>query len=286
MLFDAAQIEVFPTPLSPITRGNSWRFECDAEVFTKSDASAPTTRRIGGICSTDDLDRQAEQILQDGLDFEPFLKSGWFNDNHDPSTDAVVGYPIIAQYRSMGLRKGWHVEGYMLDGHPRADALWMLANALQKTDRRLGFSVEGGVTARDAKNPAIIRKAVVREVAITRCPVNTNTALHVLAKSLSAGSGPVAAAPASATGDGGARVMSRRSVEAAAQGSTSPTIERIKKRKKKLSEIEQRVLDKAARNEPITRRETAVLLQMMAPGLSLKQAEGIADFHFKGAARK
>jgi hypothetical protein len=286
MFLDAAQIEVFPTPLSPIGRGNAWRFECDAEVFTKSDTSAPTNRRIGGICSTDDLDRQAEKILQDGMDFAPFLKDGWFNDNHDPATDAVVGYPTRAEFRTMGMRKGWYVEGYLLDGHPRADALWMLANALQKTDRRLGFSVEGSVTARDAKNPSVIRKAVVREVAITRCPVNTNTALHVLAKSLSAGSAPVAIAPASATGDGGARVMARRSVEAAAQGSTSPTIERIKKRKKKLSEIEQRVLDKALAGEPITRLETAVLLQTMAPGLSLKQAEAIADFHFKGAAKK
>lgn len=278
--------EVLMTPLAPIARGNSWRFECDAEVFMKADGSAPSARRIGGICSTDDLDRQAERILQDGLDFGPFLKGGWFNDNHDPATDAVVGYPTKAEFRSLGLRKGWYVEGYMLDGHPRADALWMLANALQKTDRRLGFSVEGGVTSRDEKNPAIIRKAVVREVAITRCPVNTNTALVVLAKSLSAGTAPVATAPASATGDGGARVMSRRSVEANSQGSTSPIVDRIKRRKRKLSEVEQRVLDKAARNEPITRHETAVLLQLMAPGLKLKQAEGIADFHFKGAARK
>lgn len=276
--------EVFPTPLSPIGRGNAWRFECDVEVFMKSDTSAPTNRRIGGICSTDDLDRQAEKILQDGMDFDPFLKSGWFNDNHDPATDAVVGYPISAQYRSLGLRKGWHVEGYMLDGHPRADALWMLANALQKTDRRLGFSVEGGVTARDEKNPAIIRKAIVREVAITRCPVNTNTALQVLVKSLSAGStAPVPTSPV--TGDGAARVVARRHVEAAAQGSTDP-VERIKRRKKKLSEIEQRVLEKAVRGEQITRLETAVLLQTMAPGLTLRQAEGIADFHFKGAARK
>lgn len=277
--------EVF-TPLAPMVRGNSWRFECDAEVFLKADSTAPSSRRIGGICSTDDLDRQAERILQDGMDFAPFLKSGWFNDNHDPATDAVVGYPTKAEYRSLGLRKGWYVEGYMLDGHPRADALWMLANALQKTDRRLGFSVEGGVTSRDEKNPSIIRKAIVREVAITRCPVNTNTSLVVLAKSLSAGSAPVATAPASATGDGGARVMARRSVEAIAQGSTSPTVERIKRRKKKLSDVEQRVLDKAERGEPITRLETAILLQTMAPGLSLKQAEGIADFHFKGAARK
>lgn len=277
--------EVLPTPLSPIHRGNAWRFECDAEVFTKSEGSVPTNRRIGGICSTDDLDRQAEKILQEGLDFSPFLKSGWFNDNHDPATDACVGYPIKAEYRSLGMRKGWYVEGYILDGHPRADALWMLANALQKTDRRLGFSVEGGVTARDPENPAIIRKAIVREVAITRCPVNTNTALNILAKSLSAGHAiPVPTAPV--TGEGAGRVLARRSVEAADNGSTSPIITRIKKRKKKLSPIELRAMEKAERGEPITRLEAAALLQLMVPDLTLKQAEKIADFHFQGFANK
>jgi len=278
-------IEVFPTPLSPTGRGNAWRFEFDVEVFAKSEANVPTERRIGGICSTDHLDRQDETIMQEGMDFKPFLHDGWFNDNHDSATDAIVGYPISAEYLSLGMRKGWRVEGYMLDGHPRADSLWMLAKALQQTNRKLGFSVEGGVTARDPKNPKIIRKAIVREVAITRCPVNTSTALHILAKSLSAGSAmPVPTSPV--TGDGAGRVITRRSVEANANGSTSPAIERIKRRKKRLSEIEQHVLDKALHNEPINRLETATLLQLMAPGLTLRQAEGIADFHFKGVARK
>jgi len=130
-----------------------------------------------------------EQILQDGLDFGPFLKGGWFNDNHDPSTDAILGYPEVAQLKSLpDGHKGWYVEGHLLPpGHAKADAIWNLAQSLQKTDRRLGFSVEGKILERDPDDPRKIKKAVVTEVAITKCPVNTSAALSVLAKSLSAG---------------------------------------------------------------------------------------------------
>jgi hypothetical protein len=65
--------------------------------------------------------------------------------------------------------------------------LWELANALQKTPRRLGFSVEGRVTQRMNKaGEPIVARAVVRNVAVTNCPVNNKTALEVLAKSLQA----------------------------------------------------------------------------------------------------
>lgn len=165
----------------------NFNFDFAFEVFEKASPDGKD-RRIGGIVSTDHLDRQDEILLQDGLDFEPFLKAGWFNDNHDSSTDSVIGYPEKAELRSLpDGRKGWYVEGYLLKGSERADRIWNLANALQKTDRRLGFSVEGSIVERDPSNPKTVRKAVVREVAITKCPVNTNTSLAVLAKSLSAG---------------------------------------------------------------------------------------------------
>jgi hypothetical protein len=167
---------------------NKFKFDFDCEVFEKAGPDGKE-RRIGGIVSTDHMDRQHEILLQEGLDFSPFLKGGWFNDNHDKTTEALVGYPDKAVLRELpDGRKGWYVEGYLLKGHDRADRLWDLANALQKTDRKLGFSVEGQILDRDPKSPGTVRKAVVREVAITRCPVNEQTALSVLAKSLSAGS--------------------------------------------------------------------------------------------------
>lgn len=179
---------------------NGFSFDFDVEVFQKASPDGQE-RRIGGIVSTDQLDRQSEILLQDGLDFGPFLKSGWFNDNHDSATDAVVGYPTMASIRELpDGSKGWYVEGYLLKGHDRADRIWELANALQKTDRRLGFSVEGAIVERDRSNPKTVRKAIVREVAVTRCPVNEGTALQVLAKALSAGS--AVADPGVAPGEG------------------------------------------------------------------------------------
>lgn len=164
----------------------NFRFRFDAQAFEKG--GDETSHRIGGIVSTDGLDRQGETLIQEGLDFDPFLKGGWFNDNHDPSTDSLVGYPEMAELRELpDGRKGWYVEGYLLKGYERAERLWSLANSLQKSGRRLGFSVEGGITARDPESPQRVLKAVVTEVAITRCPVNTETSLHVLAKSLAAG---------------------------------------------------------------------------------------------------
>ena len=178
-----------------------FKFDIECEVFTKSGPKG-IERRIGGIVSTDHMDRQQERILQGGLDFGPFLKGGWFNDNHDSATDAVVGYPEKAELRTLkDGAQAWYVEGHLLpEGHGRSDAIWNLANSLQKTDRRLGFSVEGSIVERDTEDPNTIKRAIVREVAITRCPVNENTQLSILAKSLTAGS--AVANPGTSPGEG------------------------------------------------------------------------------------
>lgn len=179
-----------------------FHFDVACEVFEKSTADE-RGRRIAGLVSTDELDRQGETLIQEGLDFGPFLKGGWFNDNHDGSTTAVVGYPISADLVQLPGRRGWWVEGYLLKGTKRADDIFELARSLQKSDRQLGFSVEGSILERDPGNAKIVRKAIVRAVAITHCPVNTGTSLALLAKSLTAGS--AIALPANpAPGDGGA----------------------------------------------------------------------------------
>lgn len=261
-----------------------FRFEINADVWMKSDGS-DQDRRIGGICTTDDLDRQSEVVLQDGLDFDPFLKAGWFNDNHEQGMDAILGYPTAAEMREMRMRKGWYVEGYLLKGAARADAVWMLANALQKTDRRLGFSVEGSVLDRDPSIATVVRKAVVRNVAITHCPVNTATTLNVLVKSLAAGASSGVIAPRGVPTTAGG-VLAPQSIEASPSPRMSLTRETIKKRKKKLSDVEERVLSKAEHGEPLTRSEAVDLLILMAgPRLSRKQAEGIADFSMRHYAR-
>jgi hypothetical protein len=173
--------------------GNDFKFEFDLEMFEKGDAAPGKERRIAGIVSTDHLDKQHETLIQEGLDFSPFLKGGFFNDNHLKNTGKGVGYPEIAELRTLpDGRKGWYVEGYLLKGHEPADEIWSFAKALERSGspRRLGFSVEGSILERDLADPRRVKKAIVREVAITRAPVNDHTSLFTLAKSLSVGNGP------------------------------------------------------------------------------------------------
>lgn len=136
-------------------------------------------RPIGGVCSTERLDRQDESVLAKGLDFNEFVQHGYFNDNHKQDTAAILGVPHMAE-----LRKGrWYTEGNLLHGYEPADKIWALAKALMKssTSRRLGFSIEGKVIDRGFNNK--ILKAKIRHVAITNSPVNTDCTWDILAKS-------------------------------------------------------------------------------------------------------
>lgn len=174
----------------------NFRFDMEVDAFEKASAPEGRRRRIGGFVTTDRIDRQGERLIQKGLNFKPFIRHGWFNDNHGKGADHIVGYPEDATFVQKGdplpsgevsKRTGWYVEGYLLEGVKKADDYWDLARALQKSDRRIGFSVEGKVAKREERNgiPTVV-EATIHNVAVTHCPVNTDTALEVLAKSMSA----------------------------------------------------------------------------------------------------
>lgn len=173
-------------------------FKVTVPLSTWFEKSAPKgkRRRIGGIVSTETKDRQQEVLLQRGLDFRPFVKHGWFNDNHDRATDAIVGYPDRTRPPKL-YRKGeplpngkpapanchW-AEGYLLEDDERADKIWRKAKSLRKAGRSLGFSVEGKVHKRLGEDRRTVASATVTNIAVTGAPVNTETELEVLAKSL------------------------------------------------------------------------------------------------------
>jgi len=199
----------------------------EASFFTKSSAPEGQQRRIGGVVSTQTSDRQEETLIQNGLDFSEFVEHGWFNDNHsNPNlshTCNLVGYPEMTERFRKGdvLPDGkiakadchW-AEGYLLEGYAPADELWNLARALNKTPRRLGFSVEGKIQQRDPLNKSTVTKAIVREVAITKAPVNTDTQLNILVKALSMGN-PIPGDPINGdkTGEGAGQVLVKESLE-------------------------------------------------------------------------
>ena len=162
-----------------------FRFEMPFEVWSKA-GEPGKERRIGGLISSESKDRQGEVVLQRGLDFSEFIANGWINDNHSKETTGIVGYPTLVEKTVHNGRPATRFEGYLLQGYPRADQIWELANVLQKTGRRLGFSIEGAVQRRDGLEGEIVAKAKVRNVAVTNAPVNTDTQLEVIAKSLMA----------------------------------------------------------------------------------------------------
>lgn len=169
-----------------------FEFEVPISFFEKADAGAGKQRRIGGIISTDSKDRQGEVVLQNGLNFSPFLEYGWFNDNHSKITTDILGYPEAVKFFRKGAQlpdgtiaktNGHWAEGYLLNTKKASD-IWDTGIALQQTNRRLGYSIEGSVQKRTGSDAKTVAQATVRNVAITNCPVNGDSRLEVLAKSL------------------------------------------------------------------------------------------------------
>ena len=146
-----------------------FKFELPIDAWTEKAGEAGKERRIGGIISTESADRHGEIVLQRGLDFKDFLKNGWFNDNHSKDTTGILGYPIKVEKVQHAGKQAHRVEGYLLPGYKPADKIWDLARSLQKTGRRLGFSIEGSVRQRTGPRENVIAEAVVRNVAITNC---------------------------------------------------------------------------------------------------------------------
>lgn len=260
------------TPVSSVLGPEiPFRFDVPVEVFEKAGEKGKE-RRIGGVISTEHKDKQGEVVLQRGLDFSDFLSNGWFNDNHSRDTAGVVGYPQAVRRTTHNGKPATYVEGYLLRGSNeaeriQADRIWSLANALQKTDRRLGFSIEGKVLRRSGPDGKVIAQARVNNVAITNCPVNTASGLDVLAKSMMAVEGDPQSADALKALAAGAAISAP--TEAVPGDGFALRAESLEGKKKKRKKKKRRVIAKSEAVEFIRKRH---------PGLSAGDAERIWQF--------
>lgn len=147
-----------------------------------------TVRRVCGLASSEDEDQQGETILQKGIDFSPLVQHGHINWNHRAGPENVIGEPTVVDFRDTRNGYGLYMEGVLYKGIPAADAVWNLLCAVEKaregghSRRQLGWSVEGGIVERDERRPTIIKKSIVRHMAVTHEPVNAKTYIE-LAKS-------------------------------------------------------------------------------------------------------
>lgn len=261
-----------------------FQFFTPVSFFEKANAAEGFRRRIGGLVSTEGRDKEGETILQRGLDFSGFLEDGWYNDNHSKLQTGVLGYPDHVQRFKKGdvlpdggiaPNAGTWAEGYLLEGWKPADEIWALGQALKKTQgrRRLGFSIEGTIQTRTGPQRKTIAKAKVQNVAITHCPVNPETGLAILVKSLrtaeeeekalSAGTPTPGSAPLGPrTGAGAGQILMPESLESDVKNATYAAHIR---RKKKL-----------------TKSQAVTYVLLRHPNISATTAGRIVDAAFRG----
>lgn len=140
---------------------------------------------LEGIASTENTDAQNEKIIQKGMDFRPFLTMGYINWNHNGQPSHVVGVPLEAGIIDhQGVPSFW-VKARLWEDSEMAKSIWDLASHIAKNnadggpERSLGWSVEGGVVARDPMNDSIITQSIVRHCALTHEPVNTDSFANI-----------------------------------------------------------------------------------------------------------
>ena len=148
---------------------NDFKFVIPAEITKGKDGEW----RVAGIASTSSIDRQGEVIIPEGIDATPIAKGkGFFNWDHDNSPENTVG--VLDSYKKGS--GGMYVEGRLFKNHTRAKAVYEIMSSLNKGDTgRVGMSVEGKVIERDPNNPSIIRRCLIKNVALTMNPVNQDT---------------------------------------------------------------------------------------------------------------
>ena len=153
------------------------------EKGAENSESEKLTARIGGIISTESRDQQGEVIDQTGVNWDYFLKHGWFNYEHKQGPENILGHPELVYETRANGKPATRVEGVLYLHKAKAKEVWETAMAMKKAGvkRQLGFSVEGQVLERNQKQ---IRRARVLNVAITAHPVNPDARLEVLARSL------------------------------------------------------------------------------------------------------
>lgn len=143
---------------------------------------------VGGIASAETTDHSGEIILQDGLDWEYFLKEGFFNWEHHQGPENILGAPTKIQ--KMFLEDGTkatYVEGKLLTTTEKSKSVIETIRALEQAkslNRKIGFSIEGVIQSRDVKNPKIVTKAKILNVSVTAHPCNRTAELELLTRSV------------------------------------------------------------------------------------------------------
>lgn len=145
----------------------------ESDTVKNDDGEEEEKWYVRGYASTPDLDLQGEIVQPSGIDIDYFINSGWINYEHKQDAEYKVGAPTRNSY--IDMNKGLFVEAILFKDNKYAQSMWELANNLNKEgiNRNLGFSIEGFVNKRNENNTNVIEDIVIRNVAITTNPANT-----------------------------------------------------------------------------------------------------------------
>lgn len=159
----------------------------DEKSFQKSAKGEPESYIIRGFASTGAKDREGDIIPPASLNISDFLKHGFINYEHKSGDAYKIGIPTENTY--IDPEHGLFVEAKLFMDNPYAKDMWNLAKSLAKvgSKRKVGFSIEGSFLGRDYKNPSIIKKVKVRNVAITTNPANPEATWEVFTKTFTTG---------------------------------------------------------------------------------------------------
>ena len=166
-----------------------------ANLFLKNtDNKNSDIWEIKGVASSEKIDNDGEIILRNQLDISYVKSHGYINWNHEQTPDSQIGFiknaeiigrDDISKYediigKSISSMSSLYVEGILYKHVPKAfDVFNILKSTPQSFNRGLGLSIEGV-----RKNQAGLDKAIIRGVAVTHIPCQTDS-LFMLSKSLS-----------------------------------------------------------------------------------------------------
>lgn len=146
------------------------------EIETVEKSGDRSLGRITGIASSETVDADQEVILQDGLEWDFFLRKGTLTYEHPIGALNIVGEPISIERMEHNGVAATKIIGVLYLDDPLGKALWNKATTMKKAggNRTLGFSVEGRVPpgARDGRT---IKAARVHSVAISPVPKNPDS---------------------------------------------------------------------------------------------------------------
>lgn len=133
--------------------------------------------RIGGIASDETAaDLQGEKVLIDGLDISYLTQRGTFNWDHGKNPGDIIG-EIDTARKEVGDKRQLYVEGFLYPKVEKAKEVVNLLSSLKeaKSERKLGLSLEGKIRERDGADGKVVKKAWIRNVAVTYHPINQGT---------------------------------------------------------------------------------------------------------------